>query len=79
MSDTQSIENEYVNYSISNFDSKEKLVYISVPVQIGMRFELGIVTPYFYADIEPAVFTGGHQYGNYVPPEQDYLSEHRRQ
>jgi hypothetical protein len=62
MSDSQNIDIDSVDYYFEDFNTKEKLAFISVPIQLGMRFELGLVTPYFYADIEPAFLTGGHQF-----------------
>lgn len=46
----------------NEFDTREKMTFVSAPIQLGMRFEIGLFTPYFYADIEPAYMTGGHQF-----------------
>jgi len=43
-------------------NTNEIMTYISVPIKLGMRFELNKLTPYFYADIEPAYLTGSNQF-----------------
>lgn len=42
-------------------EAKESLTFISAPVQFGMRFKAGPVTPYFYVDFEPAYMVAGYQ------------------
>ena len=42
-------------------EAKESLTFISAPVQLGMRFKAGPVTPYFYLDFEPAYMVAGYQ------------------
>ncbi len=43
-------------------NTDELLSYISVPCKVGMRFNVGIFTPYFYTDVEPAYLSSAEQY-----------------
>ncbi len=54
--------------------TNELMGFLSVPVKIGMRFEIGIATPYFYANIEPAYLTSGRQFGITKTHTVDYDS-----
>lgn len=49
-------------YTSVKTNTNELLTYVSVPIKFGMRFELNKITPYFYADIEPAYLTGSNQF-----------------
>lgn len=48
--------------TISETTTKEFMTFVSAPVKLGIRFELGLITPYFYADIEPAYLTASSQF-----------------
>lgn len=43
-------------------DTDECMRFLSAPVNLGMRFELGPVVPYFYATFEPAYLTSASRY-----------------
>ncbi len=45
----------------SSFNTEENISFISAPVDVGLRFDLGRVIPYFYGEFTPAYLTGGHQ------------------
>ena len=47
---------------ISKTNTNEVMTFLSVPIKVGMRFETQRITPYFYADIEPAYLTGSNQF-----------------
>lgn len=55
------IDNDYPSTSVKT-NTNEIMTYVSVPIKLGMRFELNKATPYFYADIEPAYLTGSNQF-----------------
>lgn len=40
--------------------SKEVLTFLSVPIQVGMRFGSEHVVPYFYAELKPALLTSAY-------------------
>lgn len=42
-------------------EAKESFTFISAPIQLGMRFTVGPMTPYFYLDFEPAYMVAGYQ------------------
>jgi hypothetical protein len=46
----------------SETKTKESLAFVSAPIKAGMQFELGMFTPYFYADLEPAYLVAGGQF-----------------
>lgn len=48
----------------SELKTKETLSFVSAPVKVGMQIELGMFTPYLYADIEPAYLVAGGQFIN---------------
>ena len=35
---------------------------LSLPIKVGMRFELGVVAPYFYLDAEGAILLSANQF-----------------
>lgn len=37
--------------------TEELLIYVSLGIDVGMRFKLGPLVPYFYAELQPAVLT----------------------
>lgn len=41
--------------------AKESYTYLSAPIKVGMKFELGALTPFFYVDFEPAYLIAGYQ------------------
>ncbi len=43
-------------------ETNEIMSFVSAQCKVGMRFELGAFTPYFYGDIEPAYLTAAGQY-----------------
>ena len=55
------ISGNYPSTSVKTY-TNEIMTFVSVPVKVGMRFELGKIIPYFYADIEPAYLTGSNQF-----------------
>ena len=46
----------------SELKTKELTSFLSIPVKVGMQFETGMITPYFYGDIEPAYLLSGGQF-----------------
>ena len=55
------ISDNYPSTSVKTY-TNEIMTFISVPLKLGMRFELSKIIPYFYADIEPAYLTGSNQF-----------------
>lgn len=43
-------------------DTEEFMNFISAPIKLGIRYKMGPVVPYFYADIEPAYLTASGQF-----------------
>lgn len=45
----------------NTINTEEVISFISAPIDIGIRFDLGRVIPYLYGEITPAYLTGGNQ------------------
>ncbi len=50
------------NGSYSRTDTDEYMRFLSAPINLGMRFNIGPVVPYFYASFEPAYLTSAGRY-----------------
>ena len=42
--------------------TEESMNFISAPIKFGMRFDMGVIIPYFYADMEAAYLTACSQF-----------------